>query len=59
MGPATVATFIVETASGSGALSDCNSAPGDCSLCGALDRANLDATDDTVAFNVPTRPTAR
>ena len=51
--PATAATFVVDTTSDSGALSACTATPGDCSLRGAINRANLDAAEDTIAFAIP------
>lgn len=47
------ATFTVDTTSDSVALTACTAAPGDCSLRGAINRANADAVTDTIAFNIP------
>lgn len=49
------ATFVVDTtdADPTGALSFCTSAPGDCSLRGALLLAEQDAAQDTIEFVIP------
>ncbi len=47
------ATFTVDTTSDSVALTACTAAPDDCSLRGAITRANADAVTDTIAFNIP------
>lgn len=48
------ATFTVDTTSDSAALSGCAAAAADCSLRGAIARANADAVEDTIAFAIPT-----
>lgn len=50
---AVAATYVVDTTSDSGALSACTATAGDCSLRGAINRANLDAAEDTIAFAIP------
>ncbi|MBP7624077.1 MAG: hypothetical protein KA763_08920, partial [Xanthomonadales bacterium] len=51
---APAATFVVDTSS-DGTLSGCNDAvAADCTLRGAIDRANANADSDTIAFALPT-----
>jgi len=47
------ATFVVDTSSAL-TLNTCSAAPNDCSLSGAINRANADAALDTIAFTIPT-----
>lgn len=52
--PAFAATYVVDTGSDA-VLTDCNGAvPDDCSLRGAMTRANLDAAPDRIEFAIPT-----
>jgi hypothetical protein len=53
-GTAQAATFTVDTTSDSGALSACTAAPGDCSLRGAITRANAVIDADVITFDIPT-----
>lgn len=52
--PAHSATFVVDTTSDNVALSTCTAAPADCSLRGAITRANAIADADDIAFDIPT-----
>jgi hypothetical protein len=51
--PAQAATFVVDTSSDDGALSACTPAPADCSLRGAIARANSDIAFDEIVFDIP------
>ncbi|MBK8066311.1 MAG: Ig-like domain repeat protein [Rhodanobacteraceae bacterium] len=53
--PAGLPTLVVDTTSddGSVAFQACTSAPGDCSLRGAIAKANLDDAADTLHFAIP------
>jgi CSLREA domain-containing protein len=47
------ATFTVDTTADSAALSGCTAAPADCSLRGAIARANTAIDADVIAFDIP------
>jgi CSLREA domain-containing protein len=51
--PALSATFTVDTTSDSAALTGCTAAPADCSLRGAIARANAVVDADVIAFDIP------
>lgn len=51
--PAAADTFVVDTTSDSPALSTCSAAPADCSLRGAITRANTAADADEIQFAIP------
>lgn len=50
---ASAATYVVDTSSDSGALTACTAAPADCSLRGAIARANADIAADAIEFAIP------
>ncbi|MBK8069650.1 MAG: hypothetical protein IPK27_19120 [Rhodanobacteraceae bacterium] len=52
--PALAATLVVDTTADDLSLSTCTTAPGDCSLRGAITAANGLAGADTIEFNIPT-----
>jgi hypothetical protein len=47
------ATFVVDTTNPTG-VGACTTAPNDCSLSGAILRANADSLEDLITFNIPT-----
>lgn len=49
---ASAATYVVDTAADNGALSTCGGGGGDCSLRGAIDKADEDVATDTLIFSV-------
>ena len=53
IGQAGAATYVVDSLGDSSLQSACTSAANDCSLRGAISRANADPKPDTVDFNVP------
>jgi hypothetical protein len=50
---APAATYVVDTSSDNAALSACTPAPADCSLRGAITRANADVAVDAIEFAIP------
>jgi hypothetical protein len=50
---AQAAVFVVDTTSDSAGLTACTADPGDCSLRGAIARANASGTADTIEFDIP------
>lgn len=50
---AQAATFVVDSSSDSGALTACTAAPADCSLRGAITRANAAIDADEIVFDIP------
>lgn len=49
---ASAATYVVDTATDNGALNTCGGGAGDCSLRGAIDKADADVTADILNFSV-------